>query len=381
MFYTFSKQNEAFQQLLQKERDRLNGLGAEYMPLNRDTSVEKIVNETEKPAYEENGVFVEGVVQPVHTTVADVSGDKMPEVTKHNFMTDGDWLRELRTAKDEESLNKVKKTYSQIFGDPLVKKEEKGYDRPEETEEEIAEKQKKAEEFDKFFKEEEKQAEKEEKSKSHIVGNIIMILLILLILFEGSVLAAKLIAPESGYAHISDRIVEKVVDLVRGGDDASSEESADTDAVPVDNTSVEAGTYMAMISELSKSANTIGEVVYNEDLNYSMVPQSNFEGVEKMETLQDSQWTDTRTYAGGIFEVVINYYNEWKDRNTDETLVGIDSLELGEIKQGNDGYYILTKNTYATSDGNKAATYQTCYVSILEGNMFINEIKGETVNG
>jgi hypothetical protein len=200
-------------------------------------------------------------------------------------------------------------------------------------------------------------------------------------LFEGSVLAAKLIAPESGYAHISDRIVEKVVDLVRGGDDASSEESADTDVVPVDNTSVEAGTYMAMISELSKSANTIGEVVYNEGLNYSMVPQSNFEGVEKMETLQDSQWTDTRTYAGGIFEVVINYYNEWKDRNTDETLVGIDSLELGEIKQGNDGYYILTKNTYATSDGNKAATYQTCYVSILEGNMFINEIKGETVNG
>jgi hypothetical protein len=305
----------------------------------------------------------------------------MPEVTKHNFMTDGDWLRELRTAKDEESLNKVKKTYSQIFGDPLVKKEEKDYDRSEETEEKIAEKQKKAEEFDKFFKEEEKQAEKEEKSKSHIVGNIIMILLILLILFEGSVLAAKLIAPESGYAHISDRIVEKVVDLVRGGDDASSEESADTDAVPVDNTSVEAGTYMAMISELSKSANTIGEVVYNEGLNYSMVPQSNFEGVEKMETLQDSQWTDTRTYAGGIFEVVINYYNEWKDRNTDETLVGIDSLELGEIKQGNDGYYILTKNTYATSDGNKAATYQTCYVSILEGNMFINEIKGETVNG
>jgi len=385
MFYTFNKQNDAFQQLLQKERDRLNGLGAEYMPLNRDTGVEKIVKEAEKPAYEENGVFVEGIAQPVHTTVADVSGDKMPEMTKHNFMTDGDWLRELRSAKDVESLNKAKKTYSQIFGDPLVKKEEENYDRPEEDEEALKEKQRRAEEFDKFFKEEEnekkKKKEKDDKPKSHVVGNIIMILLILLILFEGSVLAAKLIAPESKYAHISDNIVEKVMDLVHG-DDVTVDDGSDQEAATADETTVEEGAYIAMVSDLSKNATTMGEVVYNPDLSYSMVAKSNFEGVESLETLKDAQWTDDSTYAGGVFEAVINYYDEWINRNTDETLVGIDSLELGEIKQAaDDDYYILTKTTYASKDGNKAATYQTCYISLVEDSMFINEIKGETVNG
>ncbi len=393
MFYTFNKQNDAFQQLLQKERDRLNGLGAEYMPLNKETSVEKIVSDIDKPAYEENGVFVEGVVQPVHTTVADVSGDKMPENTKHNFMTDGDWLRELRSAKDEESLNRVKKTYSQIFGDPLVKKEEKEYDRPAEDEETLKEKQRKAEEFDKFFKEEELEEEKskgkgkkkdKEGSKGHVVGNIIMILLILLILFEGSVLAAKLIAPDSKYAHISDAVVEKVMDLIHGEDVDTSEDEEDgivPDASPADGSSAEAGAYIAMVSDLSKSADTIGQVSYNENLNYSLVSKSNFEGAEALETLVDSAWTEDKTYAGGVFEVVINYYNEWKDRNTDENLIGIDSLDLGEIKQGTDGYYILTETTYASADGNKAISYQTCHVVLMEGSMFIDEIKGETVNG
>ena len=51
-----------------------------------------------------------------------------------------------------------------------------------------------------------------------------MILLILLILFEGSVLAAKLIAPDSKYAHISDVAVEKILNLFPGlAEDAKRE--------------------------------------------------------------------------------------------------------------------------------------------------------------
>lgn len=380
MFYTFSRQNEAFQQLLEKERDRLNGLGTEYMPLNRETKVEKIETVMDKEAYEENGRFVEGVVQPVHTTVADVSGDAIPEVSRRSYITDGDWLRELRTAKDAESVGKVKKTYSQIFGDPLVEKEkeEQTYG-PADDEEAIREKQKKAEEFDKFFKEEEET--KGDKPKRHIVGNIIMILLILLILFEGSVLAAKLISPDSKYAHLSDAIVEKVLDLVHGSDSATTDDSQQSGTTPQADATADTGSYLSMVSDLSKDASTIGQALYSEELNYSMVSKSNFEGVESMETLKDSAWTDDMTYAGGVFSAVINYYDEWKSRNTDESLVGIDSLELGEIKQSDKGYYILTKTTFASKDGNKVATYQTCYVTLMDDSMFINEIKGETVNG
>jgi hypothetical protein len=135
-----------------------------------------------------------------------------------------------------------------------------------------------------------------------------------------------------------------------------------------------------MVNELSKNAKTIGEVVYNENLSYSKVPKSSFDGAESLETLKDSEWSEGTTYAGGIYSTIISYYDEWKDRNTDESLVGIDTLELGEIKQSSDGYYVLCKTTYATSDGSKAATYQTCYITLIDGKMFIDEIKGETVN-
>jgi hypothetical protein len=376
MFYTFSQKNDAFQQLLDRERDRLNGLGTAYMPLNAEAKVEKIVNVVDTPAYEENGVYVENILQPVQTTVADVSGDAHPDTfsRKYNFMTDGDWLKEMKSAKDMDSLNKAKLRYSDLFPTPVTEHNDKEYG-PADDEEAMKEKQRKAEELNKIFEDEDKN---EEKPHKHIVGNIIMILLILLILFEGSVLAAKLIAPDSKYAHISDVAVEKILNLFHGEDievdDGSSED------VDIDDTAITEGMYTSMVNELSKDAKTMGEVVYNENLNYSKVSKSSFDGAESLETLKDSEWSEGTTYAGGIYSTVISYYDEWKDRNTDESLVGIDTLEVGEIKQSKDGYYVLCKTTYATSDGSKAATYQTCYITLIDGKMYIDEIKGETVN-
>ena len=376
MFYTFSQKNDAFQQLLDRERDRLNGLGTAYMPLNAEAKVEKIVNVVDTPAYEENGVYVENILQPVQTTVADISGDAQPESSSHkyNFITDGDWLKEMKSAKDMDSLNKAKLRYSDLFPTPVTEHDDKEYG-PADDDEAMKEKQRKAEELNKIFEDEDKN---EEKPHRHIVGNIIMILLILLILFEGSVLAAKLIAPDSKYAHISDVAVEKILNLFHGEDievdDGSSED------VDIDDTAIAEGMYTSMVNELSKDAKTMGEVVYNENLNYSKVSKSSFDGAESLETLKDSEWSEGTTYAGGIYSTVISYYDEWKDRNTDESLVGIDTLEVGEIKQSKDGYYVLCKTTYATSDGSKAATYQTCYITLIDGKMFIDEIKGETVN-
>ena len=374
MFYTFSQKNDAFQQLLDRERDRLNGLGTEYMPPNDSARVEKIVNPVETPAYEENGVYVENILQPVHTTIADVSGDVQPEAPsrKYNFMTDGDWLQELKSAKDLDSLNKAKLRYSDLFPTPVKEHEDIEYG-PADDDEAMKEKQRKAEELDKIFEDENKGTEKPHK---HIVGNIIMILLILLILFEGSVLAAKLIAPDSKYAHISDVAVEKVLNLLHGEDVVVVDDGEDEEIDDV----IPEGMYTSLVNDLSKNVKTMGEVIYNENLNYSKVAKSAFEGAESLETLKDSEWTSGLTYAGGVYSSVINYYDEWKDRNTDESLIGIDSLELGEIKQSEDGYYVLCKTTYATSDGSKAATYQTCFITILEGKMFIDEIEGETVN-
>ena len=383
MFYTFSQKNNAFQELLKKERERLDDMGAKYTPVNAAPKADKINVETKASgfAYEEGGRFVEEVVQPVETSVADLSGDAKPNVSqfKYSFMTDGDWLKEMKAASDLESLNKTKLRYSDLFPTPLVKESEspRGLSSDDMTEEE---KQKRVDDINKIFDEEEP-----EKPKKHVVGNIIMVLLILVILFEGSVLAAKLIAPDTKYAHISDVVIEKVLDLFSHKDKADSE-TADGEDVALSDADADAGSYPAMITELALSADTIGDVAYSGDLSYTNVPQPAFAGVESMELLGDSVWLDEdgvqTTYAQGIFQTVINYYNEWKDRNTDENLVGINALELGEIRAGENGYYILTGTTFATAEGNTQTTYQTCYVTVTDDSMFIDEIRTEeVVNG
>ena len=386
MFYTFSQKNNAFQELLQKERERLENMGADYKPANAEPKAAKIVLDDKKQgfAYEEGGKFVEEVVQPVETAVADLSGDAKPNVSqfKYSFMTDGDWLREMKSANDLESLNKTKLRYSDLFPTPLVKDndihEALGLASDDMTEEE---KKKRVDDINKIFDEAE---EEEEKPKKHVVGNIIMILLILVILFEGSVLAAKLIAPDSGYAHISDAVIEKVLDLFsgKGGGETSTDAAADE----INTDAADAGEYPAMISELAASADTIGDVTYSGDLTYDSVPQPAFAGVESMEILGDSVWLEedgtSTTYAQGIFQTVITYYNEWKNRNTDTAIVGINNLVLGEIRSGENGYYILTETTFASEDGNTQTTYQTCYITVTDDSMFIDEIRTEeVVNG
>ena len=385
MFYTFSQKNNAFQELLRKERERLEDMGADYKPANEGPRADKIFIEKEKPgfAYEEAGKLVEEVVQPVETTVADLSGDVKPNISqfKYSFMTDGDWLKEMKSANDLDSLNKTKLRYSDLFPTPLVKDndihEALGLASDDMTAEE---KKKRVDDINKIFDE----AEEPEKPKKHIVGNIIMVLLILVILFEGSVLAAKLIAPDTKYAHISDAIIEKVMGIFSKDDSSSSD--ADAEDAVVDDQSAEDSTYDGMVAEYAISADTIGDVSYVPDLTYAKVAQPAFAGVESMAPLTDSVWlqeeTGDTTYAQGIFQTVITYYNEWKDRNNDANLVGIDLLELGEIRADESGYYILTGTTFATAEGNTQTTYQTCYVTASADSMFIDEIRTEeVVNG
>ena len=381
MFFTFSQKNDAFQKLLQKERERLDSMGAEYSPVNSVSSIkpEKVTG----LAYEEGGVFVEEVVQPTETTVADLSGDAKPNVShfKYSFMTDGDWLKEMTSANDLESLNKTKLRYSDLFPSPLVNKEEVSYGLSDD-EESKAEKMRKAEDLNRIFDEAEN-----EKQPKHIIGNTIMILLIILVLFEGSVLAAKLLAPDSKYAHISDNIIEKVIDLFTGDDETAVPDDSETapEDVVIDDTDTETGSYASMASDISLASETIGEVVYSEGLVFSDISDPAFDGVESMQTLVDSKWMEKDgkevTYAEEIFKAVAAHYNEWSAGNSDSSLLGINTLELGEIRSDGEGYYILTRTTYATESGNTESTLQTCYLTVSDDTMFINEIKQEVMNG
>ena len=51
----------------------------------------------------------------------------------------------------------------------------------------------------------------------------------------------------------------------------------------------------------------------------------------------------TVTYGQALLRAVVRYYDGWKERNQDDSLVGINVLEIGEIRVGAEGFYLLCK--------------------------------------
>ena len=388
-FYTFSKKNEAFQELLMKEKARLESMGAEYVPQNEASKVQvsRIVdNTTPDLAYEENGHFVEGIVQPITTLNADLSGDPKPNIGKfpYSYVTDTDWLREMTSQNDLSSINKTKLRYSDLFPTPVTEDKFDGTGAFKEKTEE--EKKEIAADINKIFDEDE-----QTKPKSHVVGNTIIILLILIILFQGSILGAKLIAPDSKYAHIADGVIEKVLDLFTHSDKSTTPSNTDTDAEPADVSDdtakdSDAAYYQGIISSKSQDIADIGEIMYSEDLKYASIDEPAYEEVNGADEFIDEDWYEAEdgskvTYAEEIYGSILDYYAGWSESNTDDTLVGINRLELGEIVKTESGYYALTRVTYLTEDGEPKTVTQTCYLSEKDHTMFIEEIKEETING
>ena len=129
---------------------------------------------------------------------------------------------------------------------------------------------------------------------------------------------------------------------------------------------------------------TIGETMYNEELTFDMLDGYSFEEIPDADNFVDADWyKDSQggsvTYGEKIMESLIRYYDSWQAVNTDETLVGINSLEFGEIKTGKEGFYVLCKVTYAGADGGTAEKYQTVYLRISDKAMIINEIKEDNL--
>ena len=103
---------------------------------------------------------------------------------------------------------------------------------------------------------------------------------------------------------------------------------------------------------------------------------------EDLDVLEDSDWIENDeggmvTYAEAIYDSIIAYYDSWLSGNTDENLVGINSLELGEIRHDDEGYYALSRVTYADKDGGSYDVLQTCYLTVNGNSMFIEKISEE----
>ncbi len=357
-FYTFNQKNNAFQELLDKEKERVQSLEDEYNKQLAEMDYtwvpdvfpakykpepvkevhaepdEEPVPKTPEPSETEDPVLI-GVVQPQTPQAVDLT--KETEIPPCNAE------KEQTTPSDKEKLR-----YSDIF--PRV-------DIPSGSSSDIG--------F--AFDEEE-----EEPVKKHTGLKILIAILIIALVLEGIILAIKFFAPDSKASQMVNDVIFKVADIFTGGSDEPANDPQDDD--------VKSAYISGIVTEKAADVKTIGSVIYNPQLVYDKSKAYSFDEIASADEFVDAEWKDaSATYGEKLIETIIKYYDGWIDTKKDKSLVGINTLEIGEIKTGQSGFYTLCKVTYAGDDGSEISDVQTVYTVISNGLMVINEIKEEVL--
>jgi hypothetical protein len=186
-------------------------------------------------------------------------------------------------------------------------------------------------------------------------------------------------------------VIEKALNLFSKDDEGqqpAQDADTQTDDTQTDGTEKDSDAvyYQGIVSSIAQDLEDIGEVFYSEELNYSTVIEPAYESVTGADTFVDEDWYENEsgnkvTYAEAAYQAVLDHYKNWSANNSDSTLVGINTLELGEIVKTDEGYYVLTRVTYMTDTGEPEIKTQTCFMTEGDNSMFIEEIKEETING
>ena len=215
---------------------------------------------------------------------------------------------------------------------------------------------------------------------------LIVTLLVLLIVLEGIVLAAKFIAPESAFSIQANAFVEKILDKVTGGSGSSQDGQNPSKTDGNSDADLPKETYLSgILREKVPEPETIGQVLEDTELKYDNKKNYAFgEQLAESEPFVDETWKTgddgkTITKADAMMNAVVTYFDQWKATNEDTSLIGINKLEIGEIRTGEEGYYVLCRLTFAGKDGDEIVKYVTVNVKESQDSMVINETKEETI--
>lgn len=415
-FYTYNQKFDAFQELLEKERDRLKTLEDDYNKnkealdytwvnevfpeLDRKLDVEDVaeppmtmtvevseaseeINETAQIIPDElEGIDETVEIIPDEVKVIDeeeciiLDEFEIVDETEHIIPDESDKNNEdVDVLTDENPTGKEKLRYSDVFPRSLVDNNDTGADvSAEATKKEV---KPAASAINSIYDEIE-----EDEPKKHIFAKVIISVLLILIVAEGIVIAAKFLAPESKISLWANDIMLKAADFITGGSGEGKSDENQGDDISGDS---EKTVHMSsIIAEAADDVTTIGETLYNPDLTFDKLKSYSFDEIPESEVFADSVWlTDdggqTVTYGQGLIKSVLRYYDSWQAVNTNEALVGINSLEVGEIRTGAGGFYVLCKVTYAGANGGKVKKYHTVYMRISGKTMIINEIKEDNL--
>lgn len=219
----------------------------------------------------------------------------------------------------------------------------------------------------------------EEEPKKHIFARIIITLLIILIVVEGVILGIKFFAPDSAVSLKINELLTAAIDIFSGqkpSDDADDPQQTDVNTAET--------YYTQLVSAAAADTTTIGQVQYDAALCYDKNKTYAFAEIPDTADFDDRSWITDKdgnavTYAQSLLGAVVDYYDGWQATNKDDALVGINLLEIGEIRVGTEGFYVLCRVTYAGADGKDVVQYQSVYTRTSQDTMVIDTVKEENI--
>lgn len=439
-FYVFSKRQEEYQNLLDQEYDRIqNSLNekAEEEPANLTIeeilgTVAELVEETAEAPVEEAKADSESV-EEVAEAIQDVPAEEAPaeEIQEEPVVAPVAETKPLElvaimwamppagiliekeekqveapveTIEDVESEEPVETTVSTdtivIQKDEIVKEEPKADEKPEEEAPAVASGEKESISFADIFDDDE---EDKKDGKGGGCLKFIAIVLIILIAVELGILGIQYFAADSSAAKLINQTYGKIVSMITGTEEPASApaETEETAGPSEIETLIEA--------QASKNEN-IESVLENPELTFDANEDYGYEELSDTYTFINSPWYETEdgkevTYGDEIIGVLIQYYSALPDKINDvnkdvldyvddttalyEELDAIEGdetrgysvncLEIGEIKTGQKGFYVMVKVTSA--DKLQPEQTQQKQLVYLEANPNLNDIKiNETKN-
>ena len=402
-FYTFNSKRDAFQELLDKERERIEALENErkyqWNEITPDEEVEYVPKEALKfeevfrepklvPQLKEVCVVVppltarvmaddpvnivepwyQVVLAPLTARVTITEEEECPfqecEVTEDETRDSGEEFDEsTEESIIEEELFKEEKTklrYSDIFpvdAFDTVSDDESGKPIKEEVK--------------KFFDDDEDDDDDEDEKGGHGIIKAIIIILALIIALELVVIGIKFIAPESKVAFMVDGLMSKVTSLFTG-----EEEPSDEPVINIEESAIEKHT-----NALATTPSNIGRVVYDAALKYDLSKTYAFDGIAQTSEFSDVAWNGDANKTNGylIVESTLNYYDSWTANNPDAEIVGINQVTIGEVRTGSSGYYVLNKVIYQGEAGDVIEKTEIVYLEASEDKIIVKEVKEETI--
>lgn len=219
----------------------------------------------------------------------------------------------------------------------------------------------------------------EEEPKKHIFAKIIITLLIILIVVEGVILGIKFFAPDSAVSLKINELLTAAIDIFSG-----QKPSDDADDPQQTNVNTAETYYTQLVSAAAADTTTIGQVQYDAALCYDKNKTYAFAEIPDTADFDDRSWITDKdgnavTYAQSLLGAVVDYYDGWQATNEDDALVGINLLEIGEIRVGTEGFYVLCRVTYAGADGKDVVQYQSVYTRTSQDTMVIDTVKEENI--